>query len=74
MSRHVDSPPAVPSARPSEEPGSALDRGPLLSGLSVPERLAAVDRVVAQGGSGLALHRLAALAARLLRLAEGRPL
>ena len=72
MSRHVDSLPAVPESRPSLEVGSALDRGPSLSVLAVPERLAAVERVVAQGGSGLALHRLAALAARLVQAPQAQ--
>lgn len=66
----------MPGPRPSAalEPalGSALDRKPLLARLAAPARLAAVDRVVAQGGSGPALNRLAAMAARLVHAPQAQ--
>ena len=80
MSRQVDDSPSVPGARPpaarepvsEPAPKSAPDPAPPLAFLATPERLAAVDRVVAQGGSGPALDRLAALAARLLQAPQAQ--
>ena len=60
MSPLVDSWAAAPGVLPS------------LACLDDPLRVAAVDRVVAQGGSGLALQRLATLAARLTQTPQAQ--